>query len=417
MVPALRGLNFTVPAGEICIVRGANGSGKSTLVEILAGALKPSAGEVTVDGTIRLVRQFGNVLPELTVREYLDLSGHNADVIVSQWDLADLEHLRMSQVSRGTSQLIAIAAVLAAHPSILLADEPAASLSVAESQVLYRRITQHCRANNITLVLVTHDVAAEQFADRVVRLSDGRMSEQWLPGAPEKSIIDRHGWLRLARDSGIKLPSVTRFQTSGADLVLTELERQADQVARSNREKPSNKVMVRTRELTAGFSTTPVIKACSIDISQNSLTAITGPAGSGKTTFLQTLVGQVRVSSGTFDVFGKISLFSDHVGEHLSVREAGAYDDFVKSLGIESYADRPMNKLSGGQRQKALLALALSSTAEILLIDDPTNSLDEENRELVCRVLLAQQGRTIVVSTNDMILIDVCDQAFDLAKK
>ena len=231
MVPALRGLNFTVPDGEICIVRGANGSGKSTLVEILAGSLKPSAGEVTVDGTIRLVRQFGNVLPELTVREYLDLSGHNADVIVSEWDLADLEHLRMSQVSRGTSQLIAIAAVLAAHPSILLADEPAASLSVAESEILYRRITQHCRANNITLVLVTHDVAAEQFADRVVRLSDGRMSEQWLPGAPEKSIIDRHGWLRLARDSGIKLPSVTRFQTNGADLVLTELERQADQVA------------------------------------------------------------------------------------------------------------------------------------------------------------------------------------------
>ena len=417
MVPALRGLNFSVAAGEICIVRGPNGSGKSTLVEILAGALKPSAGKVTVSGTIRLVRQHGNILHELTVAEYLNLSGQNSQAILAEWDLTGLAQIRMSELSRGTSQLISVAAVLTSRPHILLADEPAASLSTAESDILYQRVTEYCRENKITLVLVTHDFAAEKFADRIVRLSDGRISEQWLPGESERSIIDRHGWMKLSRNAGLQLPGLTRIADNGDDLRLTELTRSDTTAESINRQDPSDVVVVKAHDLVSGFGEIPALRECTLSIRENSLTAITGLAGSGKTTLLKTLSGQMPVISGTLDVTGSMTLFIDHVGEHLSVREAGALEEFVESLGLENFADRAMNKLSGGQRQKSLVALALSSTSDILLIDDPTNSLDEENRELVCDVLLNQANRTIVVSTSDQMLIECCHDVVELSTK
>jgi ABC-type multidrug transport system ATPase subunit len=89
--------------------------------------------------------------------------------------------------------------------------------------MLYRRITDHCREHNVTLILVTHDKAAEEFADRIVRINDGRISEQWLPGQDEQTLVDRHGWLRLPRDHKVVVPAAVTIVANDDALSVTGL--------------------------------------------------------------------------------------------------------------------------------------------------------------------------------------------------
>jgi ABC-type multidrug transport system ATPase subunit len=410
MVPALRGLSLQVPSGEICVIRGPNGSGKSTLVEILSGGLQPSAGRVSVTGSLRLLRQQGNILPELTVGEYLSLASQNVDSLLGDWDLAELRDARMATISSGNAQLVAAIAVLASEPAVLLADEPAASLSIAASENLYQRMTDYCRSKNITLLLVTHDQAAEAFADRVVRISDGRIGEEWQPGTSEKTVIDKHGWLRIPPSFAVEFPALTEIKLLTDSLELVGLAPKLATNKFLKREVKQELVRIECQDLATGFNNEAVFNSVSFTAFSGSLTAIHGGAGSGKTTVLRTITGQQDIWSGKLDVTGEVKFFEQVVEGLLSVQEAGASPEWIARLGLEDYANRPMNRLSGGQRQKSLLAIALSSISEILLLDEPTNALDVENRDLIMQILGEQSARTIIFTTNDSDISQHADQ-------
>ena len=414
-VPALRGLNLQVNSGEILIVRGPNGSGKSTLIEILAGAIRPSSGQVQVSGSLRLLRQQGNVLPELTVAEYLEIATNDVDELLAAWGLLDLKIKKMKDLSPGATHLISAISVLASNPDVLLADEPAATLSIEESKVLYSRITDHCRNNETALVMVTHDKTAEQFADRIVRISDGRISEQWQSDGVEHSVIDKNGWLKLPRSVKVDLPTEALVESDLNLVTLQGLNFEPSLHKSSQRKKDKELTRVSCQKVSIDFKNTETGPLLSFDVFDGSLTAIHGFAGSGKTTLLQAIASQKALNSGEIEVHGSLSLFSNNVENLLSVREAGVNEKFIDLLGLTEYADRPMNLLSGGQRQKSLIGLALSSTSEILLIDDPVNALDEDNSELVMRLLADQTERTIIYTTSEFTNTEYADQVISIS--
>jgi ABC-type lipoprotein export system ATPase subunit len=177
----------------------------------------------------------------------------------------------------------------------------------------------------------------------------------------------------------------------------------------------SSEVVVSLRSVELPFGAGDQVAGVNCDVTRESFVAVSGPSGAGKSLLLQAIAGSQEIVSGEVTVYGTCALFAQHVGLALSVREAGAHDEWIDRLGLHEFADRPMDTLSGGQRQKSLLAIALSSDAQIVLLDDPTGALDEENRELVIGILQSQSARTIIVASNDELIVESADVKISLS--
>ncbi|GGA21120.1 ABC transporter ATP-binding protein [Paenibacillus physcomitrellae] len=210
-VVALQGLNLTVEQGEMMAIIGNSGSGKSTLLNILGGLDRPSAGQVNVGGwdllkikedqlveykrkTVGFVWQNNarNLLPYLTALENVELPmtlGGKVDRTYAkqllEWvGLKDRMRSRLTQLSGGEQQRVAIAIALANRPAMLLADEPTGSVDTATSDQImsiFRKVNQEL---GITIVIVTHDLALAGKVDRVVAIRDGLTSTEFLKRNP-----------------------------------------------------------------------------------------------------------------------------------------------------------------------------------------------------------------------------------------
>ncbi len=202
-VHALNGVDLTVYRGEFVALVGPSGSGKSTVLHLIGGLDHPTSGEIHVNGVslhtckeseltahrrtrVGFVFQSFNLLPHLTAQENAALplmfNGvgeavrlHRAAQLLSQIGLGDRLAHRPTQLSGGEQQRVAIARALITEPEILLADEPTGNLDSqtgAEIMTLLRSLNQQ---HNLTLLVVTHDAAVADFADRVVHLRDGTL--------------------------------------------------------------------------------------------------------------------------------------------------------------------------------------------------------------------------------------------------
>lgn len=205
-VPALGGVDMTVGAGEVVLLMGPSGSGKTTLLSILGCILSPSAGSVAVLGRdtaglpeaelakVRLAH-FGfifqgyNLFPTLTaeenVRVALDLRGvKGADAVersrqaLAAVGLGDKFRMLPRDLSGGQKQRVAIARALVAEPDILLADEPTAALDSETGKAVIAILRELAVTHGRSVVIVTHDPRIAAFADRVIRIEDGRIVGQ-----------------------------------------------------------------------------------------------------------------------------------------------------------------------------------------------------------------------------------------------
>ncbi|GIE94498.1 ABC transporter ATP-binding protein [Paractinoplanes rishiriensis] len=201
-VPALRGADIAVAAGEVVAVMGPSGSGKSTLLHCLAGILTPDGGEVTFDGRrvdrmgdrersrlrrteFGFVFQFGQLVPELPVRENIALplllAGRGRGAALAEagkWlprlGLEQSADRLPGEVSGGQAQRAAVARALIAGPRVVFADEPTGALdSVAADQVMEMLVTT-AKTEGATVVLVTHEARVAAYADRQLTVRDGR---------------------------------------------------------------------------------------------------------------------------------------------------------------------------------------------------------------------------------------------------
>jgi putative ABC transport system ATP-binding protein len=200
-VPALRGVDFDLYPGELIVLLGPSGSGKSTLLNILGGLDVPTSGEVhyrehnlTAAGEKELTRfrrehigfvfQFYNLIPSLTALENVALV---TEIATNPMDPAEalrlvglgdrLSHFP-SQLSGGEQQRVAIARAIAKRPDVLLCDEPTGALDYATGKIVLEVLERVNRELHTITVLITHNAAIAGMADRVIRISSGRIVEE-----------------------------------------------------------------------------------------------------------------------------------------------------------------------------------------------------------------------------------------------
>ncbi|MDU4569701.1 ATP-binding cassette domain-containing protein [Corynebacterium sp.] len=184
---ALADASLKAESNSLTAIVGASGSGKSTLLSVAAGLITPDSGSVQVDGTRSIIFQQANLLSSLNVRDQLLIMDHiagrklrpqRADELLDFVGLAGMGNRRMGQMSGGQRQRVNIARALMEQPDLLLADEPTSALDSHLSQEIIRLLRDVTQEMKTATVLVTHDRSLLTFADRVVEVKDGHVSEQ-----------------------------------------------------------------------------------------------------------------------------------------------------------------------------------------------------------------------------------------------
>jgi putative ABC transport system ATP-binding protein len=203
-VEILKGIDLTVHPREVLAIEGPSGSGKSTLLGLLAGFDFPTSGTISLDGEaigrmdeddlallrgrkIGFVFQSYNLIPTLTAEENvmlpMELRGESgkaqerARELLAAVGLSERALHYPAQLSGGEQQRVALARAFAGSPSILLADEPTGNLDSSTGALILKLLLDLNRKEGTTLVLVTHDSALSQLADRIIRLRDGKIVE------------------------------------------------------------------------------------------------------------------------------------------------------------------------------------------------------------------------------------------------
>lgn len=200
-VDAVRGVDLELARGEIVLVMGPSGSGKTTLLSMLGGLLRPSAGEIRVDGIdiaalpehklppfrasrFGFIFQDFNLLTALSARENVEVAlnlagtrGERAHVrareLLTALGLEDRLDFRVHQLSGGERQRVAIARAIANRPQLVFADEPTANLDSGKGAETMRLLRRLAREERTTVVIVSHDQRLREVADRVLWLEDG----------------------------------------------------------------------------------------------------------------------------------------------------------------------------------------------------------------------------------------------------
>ncbi len=496
---ALQGLTLSVEEGEVLIVLGPSGSGKSTLLRVVAGHERPSTGTVAVfgrdvgklrgralaayrAGVLGYVDQhFSRALdPGLTARELvglqLGLAGvgrrvreARADELLERVGLESRRGSRAAELSGGEQQRIAVCAALAHRPRLLLADEPTGELDRTNATRVYELIAELSREEGCTTVLVSHDAESTRIADRIVRIRDGRVSEEsdTHDGGRETLVVGRGGWLRLpehllarAGIGGRALAELAdgHIAVSAADGGTTPRGQPDERDANTGPLPPAG-VVAEAQGLSkvfgAGAQRRAVLSGLDASFRGGRLVAVTGPSGSGKTTLLHLLAGLTDADAGEVVILGEslgsldrearaalrresIAVIRQDPGltSFLSAREnielglalralppAEATERAVDALarvGLAERAEQRVGRLSAGERQRVAIARAVAVRARLLLADEPTARLDEANAASVGALFsrLAQElGAAVVVATHDPLVVEQADSNLALGER
>ncbi len=203
-VHALRGVNLSVGRGEFVAIVGPSGSGKSTLFHILGGLTPPTSGSIHIDGRdllgmteaertnlrktgVGFVFQKYNLLPTLTAADNIEIARDIAnqkgpldpqfDEILGLLGLKGRLHHKPRALSGGEQQRVAIARAIVNHPALLLADEPTGNLDTVNSEAVLGLLRDLNKRLGQTILMITHNPEAAAYADRIVKMRDGRVVE------------------------------------------------------------------------------------------------------------------------------------------------------------------------------------------------------------------------------------------------
>jgi ABC-type lipoprotein export system ATPase subunit len=490
---ALQGLSLQVADGEVLTVLGPSGSGKSTLLRLLAGLDRPSAGVVRVYGedvgklpSRRLARYRSTLLgyadqhyaralaPELTARDLvalqLGLRGTSrterfarADELLERVGLAAKRDRHPTELSGGEQQRVALCAALAHRPKVFLADEPTGELDAATADQVYAMLNELVREHRCTTVIVSHDPESARIADRIVRIRDGRVSEEWARDGASSSdtiVVGRGGWLRLPEElllrAGIGAKATARFEDGG--VVVTPIGASTSPQVQRGPAPALEPVSTRpqapvaeARGITRRYGATIALQPTDAVLFAGRLHAITGPSGSGKTTLLHLLAGLELPDGGTISVGGVALTSLDRTARAALRREQIAYVGqqaglvphlsalenvelvlalrgldggrpaalaALESVGLGERATQRVARLSQGERARVAIARAVASKPTLLLADEPTSRLDGANAISVA-VLLARlardTGAAVACATHDPLVIEQADSQISLS--
>lgn len=206
-ITALHDVSFTVEQGEICVIVGASGAGKTTLLNILGGMDTLSTGKVMLDGheisnysasqltryrryDVGFVFQFYNLVPSLTALENVELAAQicpnprPADDTLRAVGLGERMKNFPAQLSGGEQQRVSIARALAKNPKMILCDEPTGALDYSTGKQVLKLLQDTCRQTGKTVLIITHNSALTQIADRVIHVKNGTVTRTETNASP-----------------------------------------------------------------------------------------------------------------------------------------------------------------------------------------------------------------------------------------
>lgn len=198
----LKGINFSVEKGEICVLLGPSGSGKSTLLNIIGGIDSADSGYISINGEktadmnekaltnyrrrhLGYVFQMYNLIPNLNVKENIEVGAYlsdkslDIDELLKTLGLYEHRHKLPNQLSGGQQQRTAIGRAIVKNPDILLCDEPTGALDYNTSKEILKLIETVNQKYGNTVIMVTHNDAIKDMADRVVKLRDGMIRKNY----------------------------------------------------------------------------------------------------------------------------------------------------------------------------------------------------------------------------------------------
>jgi ATP-binding cassette subfamily F protein uup len=431
--------------GRACLV-GRNGAGKSTLLRILVGSAQPDSGERIVTPALRVT--FVPQEPEIvgaTLADYAMAGGaprHEADAALEAFGVDPLRGT--GGLSGGEARRAALARAFAEAPDILLLDEPTNHLDIAAIELLEQRIAR----SRASLLVVSHDRAflarvtqrCFWLEDRKVRRLDAGFADfdAWADEVAaaeaetarrlDKAIEREAYWMshgvtgRRARNEGRRRRLVALRGEKAERLRLARGELALGAALAD----PSGRLVIEAKGLSKTYGERPLLQGFSTRIMRGDRVAIVGPNGAGKTTLVKLLLGEIQPDAGgsrqganlviayvdqaRADLAADMTvtqalapLGGDQVMVHGQPRHVAAYArDF---LFRDDQLRQPVSSLSGGERNRLLLARALATPSNLLVLDEPTNDLDMETLDLL-EDLLADHGGTLILVSHDRDFID-----------
>ncbi len=461
-VPLFDEIAFTVSDGDRIGLIGPNGAGKSTLLKVLAGDEDPDAGEVAMRKRARIgyVRQESTFAAGLTIRDVLEKALIAGGVPEGEREGRLREtggrvgfpdtNAEAATLSGGWRKRLAIAEAMVTGPDVLLLDEPTNHLDLAGIAWLEETLSQA----SFACVMVSHDryflenVATEivelnrVYADGLLRVSgtytqflEGKeqyleaqsklqdalknrvkIETEWLRRGPKARTTKSKARIDSANDLIGQLKEVNqRVQTSSAGIDFSATERQTKRLVEFDHV---------SCVLGEGATAKTIVEDLSFLITNGVRVGLVGPNGSGKTTLLRLLTEELQPTKGEIKkaAFLKTVYFSQtrELDEAVTLRRALAPDsDSVVYQGrvvhVASYADKflftseqlnqPVERLSGGERARVLIAKLMLEPADLLLLDEPTNDLDIQTLEILEASLLEYTGALVLV-THDRFMLD-----------
>jgi ABC transport system ATP-binding/permease protein len=446
--PLLTGAELTVSPGERVSLVGRNGSGKSTLLKIAAGLVEPDAGTVFMQpgALIRYLPQepdFGGFAATLAYVEagLRPTDPHAARYLLEQLGLTGRED--PAHLSGGEARRTALARALAPQPDVLLLDEPTNHLDLTTIEWLERDLD----ARRSALVIISHDRRFLSTLSRsTVWLDRGQTRriergfahfEEWRDAVLAEEERDQHKLDRkiVAEEHWLRYGVTARRKRNmrRVGLLQTLRERRRTHRGSAGNAKitaggaaPSGALVIEAKDIGKSYGNRAIVGDFSTRIERGDRIGIVGPNGSGKTTLINLLTGSLTPDSGAVKLGAALAVATleqhrDSLDPDVTVAQAltgGSGDTVIVNGGAKhvigymkdflfssEQARTPLNKLSGGERGRLMLARALAKPSNLLVLDEPTNDLDMETLD-VLEDMLAEYPGTVLLISHDRDFLD-----------
>ena len=462
--PVLDHVNFQVDPGErVCLV-GRNGAGKSTLMKLIAADMKPDSGQVFRQPGAHFARLVQEVPKDLagTVHDVVasgvrrDAGGHEEDweIDVRVEDLiARLQldpHAEVSTLSGGLKRRVLLGRAIASKPDLLLLDEPTNHLDI--ESILW--LEEFLLSEKVALFFVTHDRAfLQKLATRIVELDRGVLTnwacaydvflqrraerleaEERQRAAADKKLAQEEEWIRRGvraqrKRAGARIEALYALRAERK----ARRDRAGGAVIKITAADESGVKVIEAEDLSFAYpGATPLVVGFSTIITRGDKIGLIGPNGAGKTTILKLLLGQLAPTGGTLKHGTKLEVVyfdqlraqiddnktvADNVADgntHVTIegRTKHVISYLQDFLFEPDRARTPARVLSGGERNRLLLARLFVKPANVLVLDEPTNDLDAETLDLLENLLVEFEGTVLVVSHDRKFLDEVVTGTF-----